>query len=134
VLDVAGIEIEEVLYLLREALLIFTHACREIEIKVRWKQAVTFVRPGQRDLVEVLTDLASECPQIVEPAGAAQQLLVVAAGIDRCPVLAGDLMADLAIVFYRGPDADMDRGEHGAFSNHCKTSACSTPRRTNSGV
>src|SRR5712672_39809 len=35
VLDVSGVEIEEVLYLLREALLKFTHASRELEIKMR---------------------------------------------------------------------------------------------------
>jgi hypothetical protein len=92
------------------------------------EQPVTFVRPGQGDLVEVLPDLPRECPQIVEPAGAAQQLLVVAASADRCSVLAGDLVADLAIVFDCGPDADVDRGQHGALSNHCKTSACSTPK------
>jgi hypothetical protein len=82
-----------------------------------------FVRPRQRDLVEVRADLPRECPQIVEPARAPQQLFVVAASADRCPVLAGDLVADLAIVFHRGPDADVDRGQHGALSNHCKTSA-----------
>ena len=107
-LDIAGIEIEEVLDLFREGLLKLPHACRQIEVKVRRQQPVAFIRPRQGDLVEVLPDLPRECPQIVEPAGAAQQLLVVAARADRCPVLAGNLAADLAIVLDRGPDADVD--------------------------
>ena len=85
-LDIAGVAIEEVVYLLREALLKFTHARREIKVKVRREQAIAFIRPGQGDLVEVLPDLPSERPQVVELAGAAQQLLVVAAGADGCPV------------------------------------------------
>ena len=94
-LDIAGIKIQEIVYLLREYLLKFTHACREIKVKMSRKQAVAFVRPRQRDFVEVLTDLASQRPQVIEPAGAAQQLLVVAAGADRCPVLAGNLIVTL---------------------------------------
>src|SRR5271169_3116151 len=50
------------------------------------------------------------------------------------PMLLRDIAADLAVVFYRRPDADVDRGQHGSFGNHCRTSACSTPKRTNSGV
>src|ERR1700760_5149697 len=49
-------------------------------------------------------------------------------------VLLRDIAADLAVVFYRRPDADMDGGQHGSFGDHCRTSACSTPKRTNSGV
>jgi hypothetical protein len=71
VLDVAGVELEEVVYLLREALLKFTHPRREFEIEVSREQAITFIRPWQGDFVEVLPYLPGECPQIVEPAGAA---------------------------------------------------------------
>src|SRR5260370_32465076 len=57
------------------------------------------------------------------------------------PVLLRDIAADLAVVFHRGPNADVDRGQHGSFRDDCNTylyvvnnSACSTPKRTNSGV
>src|SRR5690349_7478249 len=49
-------------------------------------------------------------------------------------VLLRDVAADLAVVFYRRPNADMDGGQHGSFGDHRRPSACSTPKRTNSGV
>jgi hypothetical protein len=43
VLDIVGIEIEEVVYLLREPLLKLTHASREIKVKVSRERAVAFI-------------------------------------------------------------------------------------------
>src|ERR1700752_1432049 len=49
-------------------------------------------------------------------------------------VLVGHFPAHLAVVFYGGPDADMNSGKHRFLRNHWMTSRYSTPKRTNSGV
>src|ERR1700722_9589402 len=125
---------EKAFHSLPEAGLELAHPRHEIEIEIRRQQPEPFVRPRQRDLVEVLPDLAGERTQLIELVCAAQQLLVVSARALVRPMLIRDIAADLAVVFDGRPDADVDGGEHCPFGNHRRTSRYSTPKRTNSGV
>ena len=117
-LDVLGIDAEKALDALLESGLELAHARHEIEVEVRWQKPEPFVRPRQRDLVEVLPDLAGQRAQLIQLVGAAQQLLVVAARALVSPMLIRDIAADLAVVFDGRPDADVDGGEHCPFRNH----------------
>ena len=117
-LDVLGIDAKKALDALLESGLELAHPRHEIEVEVRRQKPEPFVRPGQRDLVEVLPDLAGERAQLIQFVGAAQKLLVVAARALVRPMLIRDIAADLAVVFDGRPDADVDGGEHCSFRNH----------------
>ena len=98
------------------------------------QQPVTFIGPRQSNLVEMLPNLPSKGPQRVKFFRTAEKLFVVASRALVRAVLIGNVAADFPVVFYRSPDTDMDCGQHGSFGDHCRTSACSTPKRMNSGV
>jgi hypothetical protein len=82
----------------------------------------------------MLTNLAGQSAQLFQLAGSHEQLFVVSPRSFLCTMLVGDVAAHLAVVFGRHPDTDMDGGEHSSLSDHWMTSACPTPKRTNSGV
>jgi len=82
------------------------------------QQTIAFIGPRQGDLVEVLSNLSSECPQRVKLLCTTEELFVVAPCALVRAVLIGDVAADFPVVFHRSPNTDMDCGQHGSFGNH----------------
>jgi len=66
-LDVGRVNLQELVNTLGELAFKLSHLCGEFEVEGCGQQAITFIGPGQGDLVEVLSDLSSERPQPLAP-------------------------------------------------------------------